>query len=192
MTKIVSSIVSKPWFKASNGVVWERPVKEYFEVNGMDKVRILKGYSKEERKELESYKLSGEYDAINLCYFIHDNYVQAGEVGGDVKCASPLGEKYRKLNIGLKFFSINQLARDIVDYFDGKAKFPEPKKYYVHFINGYDSYLNLYGSKGEAIMSDRVQDKNHQTQFTKKEIFSMNPDFLPFAEEVPEDDLSEV
>lgn len=72
------------------------------------------------------------------------------------------------------------------------------KKYYVHFIKGdsdsyySDSYLN-YGLDSENYFTnDKEQISCVKTQFTKEEIRAINPNYLLFIEEVPNDKLDKV
>lgn len=81
-------------------------------------MRILKGYSKEERKELEEAKDNNFFSVIALICSIHR--------GDDDNCRA-LYEKYYCENTNKN----NQMAKDIIDFYTGNAKFPE-EKYVVH------------------------------------------------------------
>ena len=144
----------------------------------MDNMRILKGYSKEERKELEEAKDNNFFSVIALICSIHR--------GDDDNCRA-LYEKYYCENTNKN----NQMAKDIIDFYTGNAKFPE-EKWYVHFINGNDeSYLNR-GVESKNIYPDsKKQTNNFQTQFTKQEVENINPDYLLFLEKVPDEELED-
>lgn len=139
----------------------------------MDKVRILKGYSKDEQKELEDAKYNGFNNAIYLINGIADD---------DDDCTS-LTEKY----INGSPDEDNQLARDIADYYAGVAKFSD-KKYYVHFIKSdRNSYLNIT-PVGGLVLGSHLEDNGWKNKFTHEEIISMNPQLLLFEEEVEDDE----
>lgn len=74
-------------------------------------MRTLKGWTKEERKELEEAKDGGFNNAIVLIN---------GIINDDDDCTS-LTIKY----LNESPYEDNQLIRDITDYYTGKAKFPE-------------------------------------------------------------------
>ena len=74
-------------------------------------MRILKGWTDEERKELEEAKDGGFNNAIVLINGIADD---------DDSCTS-LTIKYMTESPD----EDNQLARDIADYYNGEAKFPD-------------------------------------------------------------------
>lgn len=133
----------------------------------MDNVRILKGYSEEERKELEEAKNNHFGSAIDLI---------RGIVMGNNDCMYLAG-KYAAENPGKD----NQLARDIADYYAGVAKFAKPKKYYVHLIKGDEfSYL--------SISDDNLVFSSWKTKFTRDEVVAIDPRFVPFMEEVENDE----
>ena len=81
-------------------------------------MRILKGYSKAEQRELEEAKDNGFLSVISLIRGISN--------GNDGDCRA-LYEKYYREDTN----DNNQMARDIADYYAGVAKFPE-EKYVVH------------------------------------------------------------
>ena len=143
----------------------------------MDNMRILKGYSKEERKELEEAKDNYFFSVVALICSIDRD---------DDDCRA-LHEKYYREDTNGK----NQMAKDIIDFYYGNAKFPE-EKWYVHFINGNDeSYLNR-GVESKNIYPDsKKQTNNFQTQFTKQEVENINPDYLLFLEKVPDEELED-
>lgn len=137
----------------------------------MDNVRILHGWTKDERKELEEAKGNGFLSVIALICSIKRD---------DDNCHALYEKYYRDDTNGN-----NQMAKDIIDFYCGNAKFPE-QKYYVHFIksNGY-SYLTITPD-GVLGLGSRLEIGSWKTEFTHEEIISMNPQFLPFMEEVEE------
>ncbi|MGI3099176.1 hypothetical protein ACROUK_01270 [Companilactobacillus alimentarius] len=140
----------------------------------MDNVRILKGYSKTERKELEDAKDNGFNSAFDVIY-------------GIIKSEGDLAFIVKKYDEGSSSDN-DQLAKDIVDYYAGVAKFAEPKKYYVHFIKGDEcSYLNITLEDGHrvALLSNNLEFSCWQkTKFTRDEVIAIDPKFVPFMEEV--------
>ena len=139
-------------------------------------MRILKGYSKDQQKELEEAKDNGFNSAFDLIY-------------GIIKSERDLAFIVKKYDEGSSSDN-DQLAKDIVDYYAGVAKFPEPKKYYVHFIKGdSDSYLNYGLDSKNYYTDDKEEISCVKTQFTKEEIRAINPSYLLFIEEVPNDKL---
>ncbi|GEO48480.1 hypothetical protein [Companilactobacillus kimchii] len=139
----------------------------------MDDVRILKGWTKKERKELEEAKESNFKNAIALIN---------GIANDDDNCTF-LTIKY--LNESPD--EDNQLARDIVDYYDGKAKFAD-QKYYVHLIKSdWYSYLNI-NTDGELKLYNRLELNGFKTKFTRDEVAAIDPKFVPFMEEVEDDE----
>ncbi|MDT6953196.1 DUF1642 domain-containing protein [Companilactobacillus alimentarius] len=140
----------------------------------MDDVRILKGYSKTERKELEDAKYNGFNNAIYLINGIADD---------DDDCTS-LTEKY----INGSPDEDNQMARDIADFYTGKAKFPE-QKYYVQLIKNNDgSYLNRNRLDAFLTLDGCHSALNYQTEFTEQEIKAIDPRYMAFAVPVEADD----
>jgi len=132
-------------------------------------MRILKGYSKQERKELEEAKDNGFLSAIALI----------NGFGGDDGDCHALSEKYCHEYTN----DNNQLAKDIADFYCGNAKFSD-KKYYVHFIKRHGSpYLNI-NTDGEVELSNNSEFGGWKTKFTIDEVVAINPKFVPFMEEV--------
>jgi len=137
-------------------------------------MRILKGYSKAEHKELEEAKDNGFDDAICLIN---------GIVGYDNDCIF-LAKRYEDESSD----EDNLLARDIADYYAGMAKFAEPKKYYVQLIAGdEESYLNI-NPNGGAKLYNRLGLNGWKNKFTIDEVIAINPKFVPFMEEVEDDE----
>ncbi|WP_195701903.1 hypothetical protein [Companilactobacillus futsaii] len=84
-------------------------------------MRILKGWTKDEQKELEEAKDNGFFSVITLiCSIDRDD---------DDDCRA-LSEKYCRDDTN----DNNQMAKDIIDFYYGNAKFPE-QKYYGEFYN---------------------------------------------------------
>lgn len=77
----------------------------------MNNMRVLKGYSKEEQKELEEAKNNNFASAIDLIHGIGDGYID---------CRA-LYEKYYREDTK----DNNQMAKYIVDFYCGNAKFTE-------------------------------------------------------------------
>lgn len=80
-------------------------------------MRILKGYSKDEQKELEEAKDNGFLSTMTLIHGIGDD---------DDDCHS-LSKKYYRENPNEN----EQMAKDIIDFYCGNAKFAE-QEYVVH------------------------------------------------------------
>jgi len=141
----------------------------------MDNVRILKGYSKQERKELEEAKDNGFNDAICLIN---------GIINSENDCIF-LARRYENESSD----EDNLLARDIADYYAGVAKFPEPKKYYVKLIKNSD-FSYLYRSKltNFLILDGCSLSQDYQNEFTEQEIKDIDPRYMAFAVPVEEDD----
>lgn len=136
----------------------------------MNDVRILKGYSENEQKELEEAKDNGFLSSMTLIHGIGDD---------DDDCRS-LSKKYYRENPNEN----EQMAKDIIDFYCDKAKFAEPKKYYVQLIKGdCYSYLNISPNSG-AKLYNRLELNGWKTKFTREEVVAMNPNLVPFMEEV--------
>ncbi|CAJ2232158.1 DUF1642 domain-containing protein [Companilactobacillus paralimentarius] len=140
----------------------------------MNDVRILKGYSENEQKELEEAKDSNFSSAIALIQGISD-------VDGD--CYA-LSEKYYHEDTN----EDNQLARDIADFYTGKAKFAEPKKYYVQLIKNGGGYLNKDTAINHFMTHSCQPCEGFQTEFTEQEIKDIDPRYMAFAVPVEVDD----
>lgn len=134
----------------------------------MDNVRILKDWTKEERKELEEAK-----DTENLGDFLH-NITGYPE---DTDCGY-VWDKYDKAKTQDQFIII----KDIVDFYFDKAKFPESKKYHIQLIKNNDfSYLNRNKLNTSLTMDGCRLAQTYQTEFTKQEIKAIDPRYLAFA-----------
>ncbi|WP_153522078.1 DUF1642 domain-containing protein [Companilactobacillus halodurans] len=137
-------------------------------------MRILKGYSKQERKELEEAKDNGFLSAITLI----------NGIGGDDGDCHALSEKYCREYTNEN----NQLAKDIADFYCGNAKFPE-QKYYVQLIKNNDgSYLNRNKLNTFLTLDGCRLAQNYQTEFTEQEIKDIDPRYMAFAVPVEADD----
>lgn len=136
-------------------------------------MRILKGWTDEERKELERASNGGYKDAFSVIRGI-------------------LSEDSELFYIGLEYddethLDNNQLVKDIADYYAGVAKFAE-QKYYVHLIKGDEnSYLNIT-SDGGAELDNKFEFGGWQTKFTRDEVIDIDPRLVPFMEEVEDDE----
>ncbi|KRK90908.1 DUF1642 domain-containing protein [Companilactobacillus futsaii] len=140
----------------------------------MDNVRILKGYSKAERKELEEAKDSGFSSVMTLIYGIGEGYDDC----------HALYEKYCRENTN----DNNQMAKDIIDFYCGNAKFPE-QKYYIQLIKNNDSsYLNRNRLDASLTLDDCRLAQYYQTKFTEQEIKAIDPRYMAFAVLVEDDD----
>ena len=136
-------------------------------------MRILKGYSKRERKELEEAKDNNFDNAIDLI---------RGIAIDDDDCTS-LNNKY--MNECSE--EDNQLAKDIADFYYGNAKFPE-QKYYVQLIkNSEVGYLNRNKSNTFLILEGCHLSQNYQNKFTEQEIKDIDPRYMAFAVPVEDD-----
>jgi len=138
-------------------------------------MRILKGYSKDEQKELEDAKRK---------------YMNGGDLLRDITSSLPdmrfglIWRKYDKANPDKQSSIIN----DILDFYNNKAKFKEPKKYYVHLIKGdRSSYLNITWD-GSAKLANNFSVSGWQNKFTRDEVYDIDSRFVPFMEEVDVDD----
>ena len=140
----------------------------------MDNVRILKGWTKEERKELEEAKDNGFLSTMTLINGIGDD---------DDDCHA-LSEKYYREDPN----DNDQMAKDILDFYCGNAKFPE-QKYYVKLLDRDEGYLNYQHSFDEFFVDDKddYEDGDYKTQFTISEIEDIDPRYKQFAVPVEAD-----
>ena len=136
-------------------------------------MRILKGYSKEEQKELEAIKnIRGCNDLLhNITGFY------ANTEGG------PITDKYNEANTDERI----SIIRDILDFYTDKAKFAE-QKYYVHFIKSDEgSYLNIdFGER--PVVGNNSELMGLKTKFTRDEVVAIDSKFVPFMEEVEDNE----
>lgn len=138
-------------------------------------MRILKGYSKAEKKELKALKKL--LDINDLLNIITGNLVDRG--------FNPIWEKYNEAEPDEQV----SIIRDILDFYTDKATFAEPKKYYVKLIRNNDSsYLNRSTSNGFCMACCYQPDEVFQTEFTEQEIKAIDPRYMAFAVPVEDDD----
>ncbi len=141
----------------------------------MDNVRILKGYSKDEQKELEYAKKDMYFN--NLINNITSDLT-------NVEC----GFIWTKYDRADKDEQIS-IIRDILDFYTDKAMFAEPKKYYVRFIKSNEySYLSISSDGGAELSNNSEFDDWKKTKFTRDEVIAIDPKFVPFMEEVEDDE----
>jgi len=139
-------------------------------------MRVLTGWSKEEREELGNLKniSKSSMDAIEEIYSTYWNC--------EDDAYPALYHKFGYSNIS----ELNQMAKDIADYFTGDAKFPE-KKYYVKLFKKTEGYLTFDFANEEYILSSKLQCDGYQTKFTEQEINDIDPRYMQFAVEVEAD-----
>lgn len=141
----------------------------------MDNMRILKGYSKDQQKELEYTKniMSCNDLLHNITYF--PAYTECGSIK----------DKYDKANKDEQV----SIIKDILDFYTDKAKFPE-QKYYVKLTRNNDSsYLNRNMLTNFCVLSSCCPDGlNYQAEFTEQEIKDIDPRYMAFAVPVEADD----
>lgn len=139
----------------------------------MDNVRILKGWTKDERKELEKAKDNGYLSAMTLIDAIGDDYDD---------CYA-LSEKYCREDPN----DNDQMAKDIADFYTGKAKFPE-QKYYIKMPKvNYPYLIRDMGGKFDHAQSPDVLSSG-ENSFTEDEIIDIDPRYIAFAVPVEDDD----
>lgn len=156
-----------------NSSILERKIKRLArELDDMaDDRRIIKGWTDEEREDLEK--------SIKADYSLMDIFNRTITVNG-----TALNKKYCSL---FTDDAETQLANDIADYFNDDAKFPD-KKYYVKLIrNNVNSYLNRVTTNNFCMASDCEPDKIFQTEFTEQEIKAIDPRYMAFAVPVEDD-----
>lgn len=160
-----------------NSSILERKIKRLArELDDMaDDRRIIKGWTNEEREDLEK--------SIKADYSLMDIFNRTITVNG-----TALNKKYCSL---FTDDAETQLANDIADYFNDDAKFPV-EKWYVHFVvNDSFSYLNRGLESKDIYLGSKGRIDCIQTQFTKQEVEDINPDYLLFLEKVPDEELED-
>ena len=146
-----------------------------------DDRRIIKGWTDEERRELEEYKKEPKSSMLKVFYDLFSGY----------EFYPNLCKKARSISGGAHMDQENQFVNDVVDYFNDDAKFPE-EKWYVHLINGNDeSYLNRGVESKDISLGSKGRIDCIQTQFTKQEVEDINPKYLEFLEKVPVEELED-
>ena len=140
----------------------------------MDDVRILKGYSKTERKELEEAKDNDFNDFSSAIALIRS-------ICDDIGYCHALSEKYCREDTN----DNNQLAKDIADFYCGNAKFPE-QKYYIKMPKvNYPYLIRDMGGKFDYAQSPDIFGSG-ENSFTKQEIKDIDPRYMAFAVPVEE------
>lgn len=141
-----------------------------------DDRRILKGWELDEQEELE-----WEKDNHNSILDTFDSVLNQD--------GTALHTKYMNTKTDL---DEQQLADDIYDYWQGRAKFPE-KKYYVKFISGRGNlgYLNYSIYTGRTSVFAKQNRENIRTIFTKEQIKAIDERYLPFAVPVEDEKKAE-
>lgn len=166
-----------------NFSILERKIKRLAkELDDMaDDRRIIKGWTDEERRELEEYKKEPKSSMLKVFYDLFSGY----------EFYPNLCNKVRSISGGAHMDQENQFVNDVVDYFNDDAKFPE-EKWYVHFVKSdEDSYLN-YGLVDDTyFVSGKEQNIYTKKQFTKQEVEDINPKYLEFLEKVPVEELED-
>ena len=135
-------------------------------------MRILKGYSKDEQKELEYAKKNMSCNDLlhNITYF-----------PANIEC-NPIKDKYDSADTDERI----SIIRDILDFYTDKAKFPE-NKYIVH-----DKVTDQYIYYSMTEWSFRWGRFNLATDIdipdkkTKDEWLAINPAYEPMLESVEE------
>lgn len=140
----------------------------------MDNVRTLKGYSENEQKELEYSKgnMSCNDFLHNITYF-----------PAFAECDS-IKDKYDKANTDERI----SIIRDILDFYTDKAKFAEPKKYYVKMPK-LDSFPWLTRDEDGDLNLYRDKDNEVKQTFTMSEIEAIDPRYKAFA--IPVDEVED-
>lgn len=146
------------------------------------KYKLKLNYTEGELKELK--KLSEYY---------HNTPILALWQAAGVEDCNGLFKGLRAKFIAIEHEDEFDFMADINNVVMGTAILPEPKKYYVHLIKGdSDSYLNYGLDSKNYYTSDKEEISRLKTQFTKEEIRAINPNYLLFIEEVPNDKLDKV
>lgn len=137
-------------------------------------MRILKGYNKTEQKELKEFKKVLDInDLLNIITGVAPNRI-----------CGLIWEKYVKANTDKRI----SIIRDILDFYADKATFAEPKKYYVHLVKSdWYSYLNI-NTDGGLQLYNRLELNGLKTKFTREEVVAINPNLVPFMEEVEDNE----
>lgn len=151
-----------------------KKLRQLQEIIKMDNVRTLKGYSENEQKELEYSK--GNMSCNN---FLHNiTYFPACAEFDSIK------DKYDKANTDERI----SIIRDILDFYTGKAKFPE-QKYYIKMPKVNYPYLirDMGGKFDHAQSPDILGLGSDENSFTEQEIKDIDPRYMAFAVPVEED-----
>lgn len=137
-------------------------------------MRILKGYSKDEQRDLENNK-----KFMNCNDLLHNiTYFPANTECGSIKDKYDKAEEDERISI----------IRDILDLYTDKAKFKE-QKYYVQLIRNNDfGYLSRNKLNTSLTIDGCRLAQNYQTEFTEQEIKDIDPRYMAFAVPVEADD----
>ena len=134
----------------------------------MDNVRILKGYSEQEQRELEEAKDNGFLSVIALICSIKRD---------DDNCHALYEKYYREDTNGN-----NQMAKDIIDFYCGNAILPE-EKYVVHDkVTDQCIYYNWTWAE-RGLDWGQIEEEVPEIK-TKEEWLKINPAYEPMLEKV--------
>ena len=145
-------------------------------------MRILNGWTKDERKELEEAKDNGFLSAMGLI----------NDIGDDYDYCHSLTRKYIREDTN----DNNQMAKDIVDFYCGNAKFPE-QKYVLETTTPHSSahtYIkgilgSTYDGIGAADEIKTTSNKEEALVLSKNTIVQkLGGKYMAFAVPVEEDD----
>ena len=136
-------------------------------------MRILKGYSKGEQNELKDFKKT--LDITDLLHIITG-------LAPDTGCGL-IWRRYDKAGTDERI----SIIKDILDFYTDKAKFAEPKKYYIKMPKvNYPYLIRDMGGKFDYAKSPDVLG-SRENRFTEQEIKDIDPRYMAFAEPVEED-----
>ena len=140
-------------------------------MNEMKKYKLKLDYTSDELKELK--RLGEDYSSPMTAV----NQVVGAEVCNNLFIS--LWRKYRVLDNNKDF---DFMAKDIIDFYYGNAKFPE-EKYVVHDkITDRYIYFNVRGWRLDwGQLEKEIPEKN-----TKEEWLAINPAYEPMLEKVEE------
>lgn len=70
---------------------------------------------------------------------------------------------------------------DLMELYMGEAKFT-PRRFYIR-LTGFESNATYVNQRidGTLFIDDKLSEPNVKSKFTKKEIETMNPNYIPFA-----------
>lgn len=137
-------------------------------------MRTLKGYSKEEQKELENNK-----ELVNCNDLLHiiTDFISGTRSGTRFNL---IWEKYNEAEPDEQI----SIIKDILDFYTDKARFAE-QKYYVKFSKiGYPYLVQAnYGMDLACYLRS-----GYKEEFTEQEIKAIDPRYMAFAVPVEADD----
>jgi len=150
----------------------------------MDNVRILTGWTKEERKELKDIE-NNQRIATMVIFEICNEYLK-----GDNLSHPAL---YRKYDASYSYED-DQLAKDIADYMNGDAKFPD-KKYIldmsVDCAKGYVKHISAVKTDSwvkTTLSITFTPKRDNAAVLTEQEIKDIDPRYMQFAVEYAGED----